>query len=334
MVIASLSVLINSYNDAVLELIKFLRIDNLVAMAALEIGGGNGLINMIAGASNLLDLPIIDGDFMGRAYPTGWQTTPNVYDKGDRGEMLLPAAMCSGDGNTVFMTSAKHYLDCDSVMRAACVDMGTHAGAAQRPLTKAECQLSMVKNTVSQSWRIGRAVALAQKQGRLGSLGSILIESMGGRKAAKVLFEGKIVDVGRRMYKGHTVGEVVIQALARDEEEEDDPEYPKEHFEGSLAIPFKNENLYAEHRLGDTSTIIAGVPDLISVVDAGSGYALGTPDYKYGLKVLVLGITAAPQWTDTQRGLDIGALPAFGYDIPYRPIGTYVKPLSVIEEFA
>lgn len=70
------------------------------------------------------------------------------------------------------------------------------------------------------------------------------------------------------------------------------------------------------------------------MIDAGSGYALGTPDYKYGLRVLVLGITAAPQWTETQRGLDIGGLKAFGYDMPYVPIGTYVKPMSVIHEYS
>jgi DUF917 family protein len=59
------------------------------------------MVNLITGSSKYMDLPIIDGDFMGRAYPTGWQTTPNVYDKGDRAEMLLPAAMCSGDGSTI-----------------------------------------------------------------------------------------------------------------------------------------------------------------------------------------------------------------------------------------
>jgi DUF917 family protein len=59
------------------------------------------MVNLITGSSKYMDLPIIDGDFMGRAYPTGWQTTPNVYDKGNRAEMLLPAAMCSGDGSTI-----------------------------------------------------------------------------------------------------------------------------------------------------------------------------------------------------------------------------------------
>ena len=80
--------------------------------------------------------------------------------------------------------------------------------------------------------------------------------------------------------------------------------------------------------------MVAGVPDLIAVLDSQSGAALGTPDYKYGLRVLVLGVVAAPQWTDTVRGLEIGALPAFGYDLPYEPLGKYVKPRSVIEEYS
>jgi DUF917 family protein len=59
------------------------------------------MVNLVTGSTKYLDLPVVDGDFMGRAYPTGWQTTPNVYDKGDKAEMLLPSAMCSGDGSTV-----------------------------------------------------------------------------------------------------------------------------------------------------------------------------------------------------------------------------------------
>lgn len=58
--------------------------------------------------------------------------------------------------------------------------------------------------------------------------------------------------------------------------------------------------------------MLATVPDLIAVLDAQSGSALGTPQYKYGLRVLVLGITAAPQWTNTQRGLELGGPSAFG----------------------
>lgn len=91
-----------SYTEAVKEVVDFAGFGKLVALAAVEIGGGNGMINMITGSE--LDIPVVDGDFMGRAYPTGWQVTMNVYDKGDKGEMLLPSAMASGDGSVVVST--------------------------------------------------------------------------------------------------------------------------------------------------------------------------------------------------------------------------------------
>ncbi|KAK4684534.1 uncharacterized protein P7C73_g5641, partial [Tremellales sp. Uapishka_1] len=321
------------YNEAVAELMKFLRMDSCAALAGLEIGGGNGMISMIAGASSRLDIPVLDGDFMGRAYPTGWQTTPNVYDTGNKGEMMLPSSLSSGDGNVTFMVKAKTDRDVDAVQRAACVEMGTHAGAAHRPLSKAECERALIKNTVSQAWRLGRAVALANKQSNIGNVGRILVDALGGPSSARVMFSGKVTDVSRKLWKGHTYGEIVIQALKAEEEEDEDPDHPKEKFEGSMTIPFKNENLMCRHTVDGVTKVVAGVPDLIAVLDAQTGHALGTPDYKFGLRVLVLAITAAPQWTDTPRGLELGSLSAFGYDIPYEPIGTYAKPTSVIEEY-
>lgn len=221
-------------SEATRELMSFMKMERLGGLAALEIGGGNGMHMMLAGCSAYLDIPVIDGDFMGRAYPTGWQTTVNVFDEGDRGEMSLPNAMCSGNGNNTFMTSAKHYKDIDRILRAGCVEMGTHADVAARPLEKAYVQKSMVKNTVSQAWRLGRAVALATKQANIGNVGRVLVDANGGDKAAKVLFAGKIVELGRHIYKGHTYGEITVQALAKDEEDGDDADGPKQHFEGLM----------------------------------------------------------------------------------------------------
>ncbi|WVR06716.1 hypothetical protein IAU60_003748 [Kwoniella sp. DSM 27419] len=298
-------------------LLKYMGLDNLGATAAVEIGGGNGMVAMVSGASSDLNVPVIDGDFMGRAYPTGWQTTVNVYAKDDRGTMVLPSLMDSGDGNQIILTKAKHYKDIDNMLRAACMEMGTSASVVARPLTKAQCEQALIRNTVSQSWRIGRTVALANKQANLDNIGPLLVDALGGPKASRVLFEGKIVNVGRRIEKGFTFGEITIHAFAG--EEVNDSGEQKKPFHGVM----KN---------GKTETICA-VPDLISVLDAQSGNALGTPEYKYGQRVIVLGITAAPQWTETARGLELGSLTAFGYDTPYKPLGTYVKPRSVIEEY-
>ncbi|WOO78677.1 Putative D-/L-hydantoinase subunit A [Vanrija pseudolonga] len=321
-------------SEGVYDVLKLTGHTSAAALTAIEIGGGNGMVQMITGASNHMNLPVLDGDFMGRAYPTGWQSTLHVFDESEKGELVLPVVLTSGDGTTMHVTKVKDEKDIDRFLRAGCIEMGTAGNIQCRPLSKGNTRRMLIRNTVSQAWRLGRAVALAKKQSNIGRIGQILVDAVGGSKAGRVLFVGKIVEVGRKLHKGHSYGEVVIQALSAEDEEDDDEDVPREKFEGVLKIPFKNENLLAEHTVNGNSRIVAGVPDLISIIDAQNGVALGTPEYKYGLRVLVLGITAAPQWTSTQRGLDLGSLTAFGYDEPYVPLGEYVQPRSVIEEFA
>jgi len=74
----------------------------------------------------------------------------------------------------------------------------THVGQASCPLKADYVDNAMIKNTVSLSWRIGRAIALARKQSSLSRIGSILVDAVGGSKSARVLFMGKITDVRRR----------------------------------------------------------------------------------------------------------------------------------------
>jgi DUF917 family protein len=327
----------NEYQEASTELWSLMGIAKPEALCGLEIGGANGMINMILGSTKYANIPCIDGDFMGRAYPTWHQTTVNVYDVSGTGAKMLPSVISSGDGNIMIMTKARRDIDVDASLRAACVEMGTYVGQASCPLEADYVDNAMIKNTVSLSWRIGRAIALARKQSSLSRIGSILVDAVGGSNSARVLFMGKITDVRRTTYKGHTIGEVVITALTVDDDvDDDDPNHPMERFTGTLTMPFKNENLYAEHTTDDAiTTMVATVPDLISVLDAQNGSALGTPQYKYGLRVLVLGITAAPQWTGTERGIALGGPSGFGFThIPYKPLGKYTQPQSVIEEYA
>jgi hypothetical protein len=106
---------------------------------------------------------------------------------------------------------------------------------------------------------------------------------------------------------------------------------------GTLRIPFKNENILAEHTCADGSRIkiIAFVPDLIAVLDNGSGRELGVTEFKYDYRVTVMDITCSPQWTSTAAGLKTGGPNAFGYDgVVYKPIGEYVEPASVIWEYS
>lgn len=324
-------------------------------MISVEIGGGNGLQSMILGASGVggMDLPAVDGDWMGRAFPTKWQTTPVVFN--ERQPIWSPIAVTDGNGNTLVMPAAKSDLHVERIIRAALSQMGSAIAMADPPVTGAECRRWAVEHTLSQAWRIGRAVARARQQNRLDRVAETILEECGGAGAGRVLFKGKIVGVERTLRMGHVYGECIIEgadiaedgdedgrpasAEAAAEEEEEGPQ-----FEGLVKIPFKNENIAAirftrsKDAAGGATTDVEGevlgvAPDLVTVIDAQSGEAIGTPEYRYGLLVIVLGITASERWT-TERGIEIGGPKGFGMDhLTYKPLGKFVKPKSVIDEF-
>ncbi|KAI1469646.1 DUF917-domain-containing protein [Daldinia caldariorum] len=317
--------------------------DNPTHIISIEIGGGNGLQSMIIGASTNMDLPAVDGDWMGRAYPTKWQTTPVVFN--ERTPIWSPVAMADGNGNVVVMPKSTSDLQVERILRAALSQMGSGVGFADPPVTGAECKRWAVEHTISQSWRIGRAVAKARKSNRVDNVAETILEECGGPEAGKVLWKGKIVGVERTLRMGHIYGECIIEGA---DVVDDDasvkgrttPTQPQ--FQGRIKIPFKNENIAAiklvqsvvEGETVETDGEVLGlVPDLITVIDAQNGEAIGTPEYRYGLLVIVLGITASERWT-SERGIEIGGPKGFGMDhLTYKPLGKFVKPRSVIDEF-
>lgn len=99
------------------------------AVIALEIGGMNGLQGvsrddllrcratlansdgysspgLLLGASTNMNIPTVDGDWMGRAYPVAWQITPVVLG-GDKAQ-FLPTVIADGNGNTMVSLSSSH----------------------------------------------------------------------------------------------------------------------------------------------------------------------------------------------------------------------------------
>src|SRR5690606_9195565 len=88
-------------------------------------------------------------------------------------------------------------------------------------------------------------------------------------------------------------------------------------YRGILKVPFKNENIAAikvredggEERQED---VLAIAPDLVCIIDAQNGEAIGTPEYRYGLLVVVLGLAASDKWTTTERGIKLGGPEGFG----------------------
>ncbi|KAM0248857.1 hypothetical protein ACHAQJ_009289 [Trichoderma viride] len=316
-------------------MMEYNKHDSFDAMIGIEIGGSNGLQPLTIGSSLHFDRPVVDADWMGRAYPNLWQVTIAVQEK----DQILPCAIASGDGRALIMTKSPNDKMIDQTLRAPTIEMGYYVGLCAKPTTTELIRRWAIKNTLSQAWRIGRCIARANRNNTMNTVAEQIIDEMGGAESSKVLFRGKIVDVERRLFKGHSHGEVVIRYISTVDAHEKNGN--SENLSamatgGELRIPFMNENLLAKHRDDDgKEIIIATVPDLITVLNATNGKALGIGEYRYGVIVTVLGMACSPIWNGNEKGLQAGGPTAFGYDdVEYHPLGRYKEPRSVIEEFS
>jgi DUF917 family protein len=84
------------------ELYNYMKVKPNTVIA-LEIGGGTGLQGMMLGASTNMNILTVDGDWMGRAYPVAWQTTPVVFEKNP---VFLPSTICDGNGSVMVVLSS------------------------------------------------------------------------------------------------------------------------------------------------------------------------------------------------------------------------------------
>ncbi|KAI6772160.1 hypothetical protein HG530_003118 [Fusarium avenaceum] len=305
-------------------------------MISVEVGGANGLSGLLLGSSDQMDIPTVDGDWMGRAYPTKWQTTPVVFK--ERETIWSPIAVSDGNGNVLVMPKASSDEAVERIIRSALSEMGSQVGAADAPVTGAETKRWAVEHTLSQSWRIGRAVARARKENRVDNVAEIIIDECGGPGAGKVLWKGKIIGVERTLRNGHVYGECLVEGADIRDEDNSTLGDNSEQFKGAIKIPFKNENIAAIKVRPDRGNecqedVLAIVPDLVCVIDAQNGEAVGTPEYRYGLLVVVLGIAASDRWTGSERGIKIGGPEAFGFEhLKFEPLGKYFKTRSVIDD--
>lgn len=252
-----------------------------------EIGGANSMAPLVVGA--LADLPVIDADGMGRAFPELQMDTFFIY-----GAPANYAALTDERGNQVLYTDIDSPERLETLARNATIEFGGRAGFAFPVMDGAMVKETAIRHTVSLALATGQAVYDARRSG-VDPIAAVC-EVTGGSP----LFEGKIVDVYRRNREGFAVGAVSLEALDGD---------------ASLEIEFQNEFLVAR----EDGEAIAIVPDLICLVDRMTGEPITTEELQYGQRVTVLGIPA-PEKLRTDRALEVIGPRAFGYDEPFEPL--------------
>ena len=261
----------------------------VAATVPVEIGGGNSFAPMIAAAQ--LGLPTVDADGMGRAFPEG-QMVSYYFDGSSPRFMVMIDAL----HRKVIIENVRPTKTLEVISRAMCVQMGGTAMVADAPLTAKRLRETCIPNTITLAHRVGDAVLSAQQ------CGEDPIAAVCDVTGGQILYSGKITDVDRRVERGYNFGRLSLIGTG-----------VWQH--ASATIDVQNEFLIC--RIDGEPVAI--VPDLITLVDSERGTPITTEVVRYGLRVTVLGIPAAPQ-LKTEQALQYVGPAAFGYDLPFTPL--------------
>jgi DUF917 family protein len=258
------------------------------AIAPFEMGGGNSMIPMLVAAA--MDIPLVDGDGMGRAFPELQMITYLIY-----GGSPAPSAIADERGNEVIVSDVTSAKWLERIMRAATIEMGGHTGLATAVMDGAFCKRTIIPNTLLLARSIGGAVhdARATKS----DPGEAIAAVAGGARYLR----GKVIDVDRRTTSGFARGEMTLVGLGDDTGR-------------TIRIDFQNENL----AIWENGEPQVTVPDLITLVVTDTGEPITTEVLRFGVRADVL-VLPSPALMATDVALDVVGPRAFGIDVDYRP---------------
>jgi DUF917 family protein len=259
------------------------------AVMSVEIGGGNALSPFLAGA--MLDLPVVDADAMGRAYPEAQMTSFAIGDL-----KMYPLTLVDCRDNEAIVAKAASWKWMERISRKVCTEVGSTSATCKAPRTGREVKDWGVLHTVTKATSLGRAVLDARA--RHSDPVAAVLDHEGGIE----LFKGKVIDVDRTTTGGFLRGAAKIEGLDSDRG-------------ASFELSFQNEWAVA-FRDGQP---IAMTPDLICLLDTVSGEAIGTETVRYGQRVTAVALPA-PAVLQTPKGLEHVGPRAFGYDLEFKSV--------------
>jgi len=259
-----------------------------VATISLEAGGLNSTIPLYTAAR--LQLPLVDADGMGRAFPEIPMVSFSI-----NGVPASPMVCADEKGNKVLLNTVDNTW-VETLSRVVTVAMGLSSMIGLYMMNGETLKRSAIRGTISLCIEIGKAIIEAHKR-NVSAMDAILKITDGYQ-----LFEGKLVDVQRELSTGFVRGKAKFEGL--------------ESNKGQMfEMDFQNENLIGFID-GEPITM---VPDLITVLDYESGSPITTESLRYGQRVFIIGMPCAPIWR-TEKGLKQVGPRYFKYDLDYVPI--------------
>lgn len=140
------------------DLSRFLGIPGYDAIMAAEIGGSNGMRTFASGAT--MDIPVVDADMMGRAFPKIDMALPYVFGQATP----APAVLSDARGNVQVVAKVEDTHRFESIVRSACIELGLYTALSLAPLPRSVVDRTCCMGGLSLAWFMGRAISLARRR--------------------------------------------------------------------------------------------------------------------------------------------------------------------------
>jgi uncharacterized protein len=246
----------------------------LEAICGLEAAGVNALIAVLC--AQWLDLPLIDADGMGRAFPGIHQT---VFAAA--GISATPLVLTDSTADTMIIEAGSS-ASAERLARAVLPALGGWAAASGYLMRGSECAEHAIGGTFSRALGIGAAIRRARPGGATG-----LIREAGGH----LLFEGLVVEVRRRT--SHGPGTVTLEH--------------RTDRGRVLRVELADELLLAI----EDGKVAATVPDIICALDSRRLATIGADRITAGQELDIWRFAAPDAWSRPPAAALVD-LPAFG----------------------
>lgn len=259
-------------------------------LVAAEIGAANTPGPIVAAAR--MGIPIVDGDYSGRAIPEEMQSTPFAH-----GISSDPLAAVDRWGNTIIVKKTANSYMLERIARHLAIASFDDMSIASTPLIGSAMKRILVPGTLSRCLEIGRACRLATEAGH--DPVTAALEAVGGWR----LFDGVVKSKQWEDSGGFLIGSLEIRGTGK--------------WDGRvLRTWFKNET-HVTWLDGDPWVCS---PDLVTLVDPRSGHGYTNTDIGEGDEVAAVGM-AGLDLLRQPHVLRTGTGPAYyGFEVPYVPI--------------
>jgi uncharacterized protein len=280
---------------AALEMLEKVLDKKAAAIMPIEVGGSNSLIPVAAAAKK--GIPVLDADAMGRAFPEAQMVTFHLD-----GHSPGAVTMADEKGNSLLMYPINGEWS-ERLARAVTIQMGGQAKMCDYALEGKYVKESAIPSTLTLAEDIGKIIRTSKAKG-LNPVSEMLTKLEGFE-----LFQGKAVDIRRRIQDGFTKGEAVMEGI-------------NDYKDKKLKLFFQNEHLLAVDEA--TNNPLAITPDLIAVLDLETGNPITTEGLKYGARAVVVSFPCHKKWR-TAKGIETAGPQYFGYQYEYQPVEELVS---------